>query len=204
MKLYYTPGACSLAVHIALRMAGRPFELERVDPATKTTVSGADFRAVNPRGYVPALMLDGGETVTEAPAILQYVADLAPQADLAPAPATLDRTRLQEVLNFVSSELHKAFKPFFSGTPIADEARPAAEEGVANRLRFAEDWLADGRRHLVGDRLSVADLYLFAIANWCNVVGIDLGRWPHVKALVARVAALPATREAVAAEGLNG
>jgi glutathione S-transferase len=204
MKLYYTPGACSLAVHIALRMAGQSFDLERVDSATKTTASGGDFRDVNPRGYVPVLELDGGDSLTEAPAVLQYVADAAPQAGLAPAAGTLARVRLQEALNFVSSELHKAFKPFFSGTPITPETRPAAEEGVANRLRFVEAWLADGRQHLVGDRLSVADLYLFTVANWCNFVGIDLGRWPHVKSLVERVAAMPATREAMAAEGLTG
>ncbi len=204
MKLYYTPGACSLAVHIALRMADQKFELERVDSATKTTETGADFRAVNPRGYVPALTLDGGDTITEAPAVLQYVADRAPDAALAPAPTTLARTRLQEVLNFIASELHKSFKPFFSGTPLADADRPAAEEVVASRMRFVETMLADGRQHLIGDTVSVADLYLFTIANWCNFVGIDLGRWPNLKAFVARIGALPAAREAMAAEGLTG
>ena len=195
MKLYYTPGACSLAVHIALRMADQKFELERVDSATKTTETGADFRAVNPRG---------GDTITEAPAVLQYVADRAPDAALAPAPTTLARTRLQEVLNFIASELHKSFKPFFSGTPLADADRPAAEEVVASRMRFVETMLADGRQHLIGDTVSVADLYLFTIANWCNFVGIDLGRWPNLKAFVARIGALPAAREAMAAEGLTG
>ncbi|MEQ8813181.1 MAG: glutathione binding-like protein [Thalassobaculum sp.] len=204
MKLYYSPGACSLAVHIALRLADQPFEMERVDSATKTTETGADYRAINPRGYVPALILDGGETITEAPALLQYVADQAPQAALAPAPGTLARTRLQEALNYIASELHKAFKPFFSGAPIADTDRPAAEEVVANRMGFAEAMLSDGRRHLVGDRVSVADLYLFTVANWCNFVGIDLGRWPNVQALVGRIGALPATRDAMAAEGLTG
>ena len=204
MKLYYSPGACSLAVHIALRMADRKFELERVDGATKTTEAGADYRAVNPRGYVPALTLDGGETITEAPSILPYIADQTPRAALAPAPATLARTRLQEALNFISSELHKAFKPFFSGSPLADADRPAAEQAVANRMGFAEALLADGRQHLVGDRVSVADLYLFTVANWCNFIGIDLGRWPNVQALVARIGALPATRDAMAAEGLTG
>lgn len=204
MKLYYTPGACSLAVHIALRLAGLSFELERVDPATKTTAGGADFRAVNARGYVPALVLDGGDVITEAPAVLQYIADHTPGAGLAPAPATLARTRLQEVLNFISSELHKAFKPFFTGSPIADADRPAAVQAVANRMGFAEALLADGRQFLVGDRITVADTYLFAIANWCNFIDIDLGPWPNVAALVQRVGALPATREAMAAEGLTG
>lgn len=204
MKLYYTPGACSLAVHIALRLAGQAFELERVDSTTKTTAGGADFRAVNARGYVPALVLDDGEVITEAPAVLQYIADTAPQAGLAPAPATLARTRLQEVLNFISSELHKAFKPFFAGTPIADADRPAAEQAVANRMGFAEALLSDGRPFLVGNRVTVADTYLFAVANWCNFIDIDLGRWPNVAALVERIGALPATREAMAAEGLTG
>lgn len=202
MKLYYSPGACSLATHIALRMVGAEFTLERVDAATRWTETGADFEAINPKGYVPALRLADGGILTEAPAILQYIADRHPGAGLAPAPATLERARLQEHLNYVSSELHKAFKPFFAATPIDDGDRPAAVAVIARRLEPFEALLSDGRRHLVADALSVADLYLFVVANWCNFIGVDLGRWPAVAALVDRMAVLPVVREAMAAEGL--
>lgn len=202
MKLYYSPGACSLAAHIALRMTGAEFEIEKVDTRTKMTASGADYTRISAKGYVPALQLPSGDVLTEAPAVLQYIADRNPAAALAPESATLERARLQEHLNFVSSELHKAFKPFFAGTPIADNARPAAEDVIAKRMVHIEALLTDGRMHLVGNTVSVADLYLFVVANWCNFIGIDLGQWPNVAAFVERMAALPAVREAMTAEGL--
>lgn len=202
MKLYYVPGACSLAAHIALRMAGIDFELDRVDARTKLTSTGEDFRSINAKGYVPALRLAGGAILTEAPAVLQYIADLAPMANLAPAPTTLERARVQEHLNFISSELHKAFRPFFAAEPISDAARPTAEAGIARWLAHVETHFADGRAFLVGGSRTIADVYLFVVANWCNLVGVDLSAWPRTAAFVERMSALPAVRAAMAAEGL--
>lgn len=201
MKLYYKPGACSLASHIVLRETGADFEIEKVDTAAQKTASGADFGAINPKGYVPALRLDDGAVLTEGAALLQYLADRAPEAGLAPAAGSFERVRLQEHLTFVSSELHKAFSPLF-GDGLSDEARQAAVAKVARRLDNIEALLADGRAFLMGDDFTVADAYLFVVANWANFTGIDLGRWPNVEAFVARVAARPAVQAAMVAEGL--
>lgn len=204
MKLYYKPGACSLASHIALIEAGEKFELEQVDTVEGKTASGGDFRAINPKGYVPVLTLDGGETVTEGAAILQLIAERNPDAGLVPAAGGLGRTRLQEQLNFIASELHKAFGPFFSGKPLEGEARDAAVERVNGRMRIVEAMLGDGRAYLNGAQFSVADAYLFVVTNWANFLGLSLDGVPNLKALVARVAERPATRAAMQAEGLLG
>lgn len=201
MKLYYSPGACSLSPHIALREAGLPFTLEKVDTKTKKTESGADFYAVNPRGYVPALQLDDGSVLTEGAAIVQYIADLKPESELAPKPATLARARLQEELNFVSSELHKGFGPLFN-TADSAENRDAAKGKLARRFDDVEAKLADGRPYLLGERFSVADGYLFTVANWGGHVGFPLDRWPKVQALMARVSARATVQDAMKAEGL--
>ncbi|MBA4223859.1 glutathione transferase GstA [Bosea sp. (in: a-proteobacteria)] len=201
MKLYYAPGACSLSPHIALREAGLPFALEKVDTKTKTTETGADFTTVNPRGYVPALELDNGEVLTEGAAIVQYIADLKPEAEIAPKAGTLARARLQEELNFVSSELHKGFSPLFNTTD-SEANREAAKQKLARRFDNVEAKLADGRSYLLGERFSVADGYLFTVANWGGHVGFPLDRWPKVRALMARVAERATVQAAMQAEGL--
>lgn len=201
MKLYYTPGACSLSPHIVLRELGLDFQLEKVDLAAKTTASGADFRTINPKGYVPALGLPEGEVLTEGAAIVQFLADRHPQAGLAPAAGTIERARLQAHLNFLSSELHKAFGPLFNpALPMAD--REAAKANIARRYDLVEQGLVDERSYLLGEAFSVADAYLFTISSWAASTGVDLSPWPRVQALVARVASRPAVRAALEAEGL--
>ncbi len=201
MKLYYKPGACSLASHIALYETGAVFQIEAVDTDRGRTATGADFRSMNPNGYVPALQLAEGEILTEGAAVLQWISDQHPGAGLAPNAGTLDRARLQEALNWISSELHKAFGPLFRAS-ARDEDRATARNNVAAKLNRAEAMLADGRDWLVAGRFSVADASLFAVANWANFTGIDLARWPALVAHVARVAARPSTQKAMKAEGL--
>lgn len=202
MKLYYKPGACSLASHIVLRELGQDFELEKVDTAAQKTESGADFATINPNGYVPAVKLDSGDVLTEGAAILQFFADKHPSSGLAPAAGTLERARLQEHLNFISSELHKAFSPFFGAEPLKGEARNKALEKVGSRMAHFDRILADGRDHLLGNGFSVADAYLFVVANWSNFVDIDLEQWPNVSAFVKRIGSRKTTQDALRAEGL--
>ena len=202
MKLHYKPGACSMASHIILNELGTSFELDKTDTAAGKTEAGEDFRKISPNGYVPALVIDGGEIITENPAVLQYLADQAPDAGLAPPNGTLERARLQEALNFVSSELHKSFGPFFSGAELDDEARQRAETGVGRRVAHIERSLADGRAYLLGDTFSVADAYAFVVLNWAGFVGVSLDAWPETQAYVARIAARPATVKAMVTEGL--
>ena len=202
MKLYFSPGACSMSPHIVLREAGCEFELERVDLAAKKTAGGEDYLAVNPKGYVPALRLDDGEILTEGPAIVQYVADGKPESGLAPAAGTFERNRLQEWLNFISTELHKPFSPLFSpDTP--DAARAAATELLGKRLGIVDAALKD-RDFLMGDRFTVADAYCFTVVNWANFVKLDIGSWPAIGAYMESVGARPAVRAAMEAEGLLG
>lgn len=201
MKLYYKPGACSLASHIALREAGADFALERVDTEKQKTEHGTDFSSISPKGYVPALALDNGEVLTEGAAILQFIADRHPQAALAPEAGTLQRARLQEQLNYVASELHKAFGPLFSGS-ASDSEKSAAKTKVAQKLDLVEQVLADGRRFLLGEDFSVADAYLFVVANWTGPTGISLDAWPHIAAFQQRVSARKAVQQALQAEGL--
>lgn len=201
MKLYYTPGACSLAPHIALRETGATFHLEQVDLAKKQTAGGEDFTRINPKGYVPTLRLDDGEILTEVAVILQYVADRKPESGLAPAAGTMERYRLMEWLNFISSEVHKQFGPFFN--PRIPPDWKANQLAVLGR-RF--DYLSerlDGRPYLMGDKFSVADAYLYTVLTWSGHVGLDMGKWPTLKAYMARVAERPAVREALEAEGLT-
>lgn len=201
MKLYYSPGACSLSPHIVLREAGMDFEIERVDHASHLTETGADFMQINPKGYVPALRLDDGQVLTEGAAIVQFIADLHPASALAPKPGTMERTRLQEHLNFIATEYHKAFGPFFS--PDATEAaKTAAATNVAHRLDHFERFFADGRSYLLGDAFSVADAYLFVVSTWTKPTGIGLEKWPNVSSFVARIAGREKVQEAMCAEGL--
>jgi glutathione S-transferase len=199
MKLYYAAGACSLSPHIALTEAGIDATLVKVDTKTHKVADGTDFYAINPKGYVPVLELDNGERLTEGPAIVQYIADQNPDSGLAPAAGTMDRYRLQEWLNFISTELHKQFGPLFAQTTPA-EYKDVLKEKIANRF----DWLArelTGREYLMGKQFTVADGYLFTILGWTDRARIDLARWPALAAYRARVAARPKVRDAMIAEG---
>jgi len=201
MKLYFSPGACSLSPHIILREIGQPFELERVDLATRTTETGADFRTINPKGYVPVLELNDGAVLTEGVAIVQYIADRGGAGDLAPPAGTLARARVQEHLNFVASELHKAFGPLFRAD-APEEAKKAAPAEIGRRFDHMESLLSDGRPFLLGEKFSVADAYLFVVSGWAEATGIGLARWPNLAAFVERVGARPSVKAAMAAEGL--
>ena len=201
MQLYYSPGACSLASHITLREAGLPVELKKADTKTKKLEDGSDYFAVNSKGSVPALRLDDGQVLTEGPAILQYLADQKPESKLAPKAGTLERYRLLEWLNFITSEVHKSFSPLFN--PAADAA---VKQYTTQNLEKKFDWINKqlaGKQYLTGDQFTIADAYLFVVVNWSNFVGIDLGRWPALKAFQDRVAARPKVQEALAAEGLQ-
>jgi glutathione S-transferase len=200
MKLYYSPGACSLAVHITLCETGLPFDKESVDLATKKTASGADFSAINAKGYVPALQLDGGELLTEGPAINQYLADLVPEKKLAPANGTLDRVRLQSWLTFIGTELHKSFSPLFR-PGSTDDAKKQAKDAIANRLTYVNNQLA-GKQYLVAEQFSVADAYLFTVVGWMGFLGMPTDAYSNIQALMARVGARPAVQAALKAEGL--
>lgn len=202
MKLYYFPGSCSLSAHVVLREAGVDFELERVDLRSYKTASGTDFRQINPKGYVPALQLDDGQLLTEGAAILQYIADQNPGANLAPENGTLERARLQEYLNFIATELHKSFSVLFK-PDSTDEMKQKAKENIEARLAYVESVFADGRPYLLGDTFSVADAYLFAVLNLTNITGISLDRWPDSAALLTRVADREKVRAAMRAEGLT-
>lgn len=208
LKLYYFPGACSLSPHIALREAGIAHELVRVDPRSKKTRAGDDYLAINPKGLVPALQLADGEVLTEGPAIVQYLADLRPEAHLAPPAGSFARYRLQEWLNYLSTELHKGFSPFFNARTPPDY-RPLAVELLTQRLDFLSAQLAD-KPYLMGETFTVADGYLFTILGWTRFVdaesaaALELARWPVLSAFRARVAARPAVQEALQAEGLKG
>lgn len=201
MKLFYTPGACSLSPHIVLRELGLPFALEAVDLKTKRTASGADFAAINPKGYVPALQLDDGEVLTEGAAIVQYLADKHAPGRLAPVAGTVERARLNGHLNFISAELHKAFGPLFNPA-LAPEAREAAVANISRKLDVVETVLADGRLYLTGPDFSVADAYLFVMLSWAPNFGIDLVHWSHLGEFSQRVAARAAVQAAMAAEKL--
>ena len=198
MKLYFSPGACSLAPHIVLQEAGLPAEIERVDLRSKKTATGADYMAINPKGYVPALQLDDGELLTEVTTILQYLADLAPQSKLAPAFGTIERYRLLEWLNFIATEVHKGFAPTFNPKQ-SDDAKKLAVEGLRRRFDYLQAQLK-GHDYLMGKTFTVADGYLFTTLRWTKYVGIDLEHWPVLAAYVARIGARPSVLAAVAAE----
>jgi glutathione S-transferase len=200
MKLYYSPGACSLSPHIVLREAGLPFDLEQVDVRAKKTKDGGDFFQINPKGQVPTLVLDDGDVLTEGPAVVQYVADKVPASKLIPATGTKERYHVLEWLNYITSELHKNFSPLFRpNTP--DDYKSIAKENLAARFGFVDKKLA-GRQYLSGDAFTVADAYLFVMTNWANVQKIDLAAWPNVSAFRERVLARPRVQEAMKAEGL--
>jgi len=200
MKLYYGPGACSLSPHIVLRELEIPFELVRVDTRAGKTEQGADYRTVNPKGAVPTLELDDGERLTEGPAIVQYLADRKPEAGLAPAAGTMERYRLQEWLNYVTSELHKRFGALFNPR-MQPDWKAMVREQLSEQLAFVAHSL-EGKEYLLGGRATVADFYLFVVLSWGRFVEVDIGRWPTLKAYWKRIGSRPAVQAALQAEGL--
>jgi len=200
MKLFYSPGACSLAPHIALREAGLPFELALASTKTKKLADGSDFLALNPKGQVPLLALDNGELLSEGPVIQQYIADQAPASGLVPPPGTMARYRVLEWLNFVTSELHKGFSPLFNPA-VPAEAKAVFAGRLKERLAWVDSQLA-GRDYLTGSTFTIADSYLFVVSNWTAPTGIDISDLPHLAAFRARVSARPAVQAAMQAEGL--
>jgi glutathione S-transferase len=200
MKLYYAPGACSLSPHIVLIEAGLPFEKVKIDNKNKTMDGAGDYRTVNPLGYVPLLELDDGTRITEGPAIVQWIADKAPDKKLAPPVGTLERTKLQSWLNFVTSELHKGFSPLFNAA-MPEEAKKIFRERLATRFAHLDKHFA-GNEYLMGKSFSVADAYLFVVSNWAPRVDVDLSSFANVLAYRKRVGARPAVQAAMKAEGL--
>jgi glutathione S-transferase len=200
MKLYYAPGACSLAPHIVAREAGLSPDLEKVDLANRTTASGRSFLEVNPKGYVPALQVQDGTVMTEVSALIQYLADQAPQAGLIPAVGTPERYKVLEWIGFISTEIHKGFGPLWNPT-TPDAVKQATKEKLFQRFAYLDQQL-DGRSYLTGERFTVADAYLFVVVNWTNFHGLSLGDYPNLAAFMERVAARPKVQEALQAEGL--
>jgi len=200
MKLYFAPGACSLSPHIVLREAGYEFELEQVDNKAKKTKSGQDYLTINSKGQVPVLELDNGERITEVPAIVQYLADQKPASGLAPANGTMERVRLQEWLNFTTSELHKTYGLFFRPTTPAD-FKVISKEHLGTRLNWLETQLA-GKQYVTGNKFTIADAYLFTVLRWSPFASISLDKWPNIKAYVDRVTARPKVQEAMKEEGV--
>jgi glutathione S-transferase len=200
MKLYISPGACSLSPHIVVSEAGLNVELEKVNLAEHKTASGQDYMTINPKGYVPALRLDDGSVLTEGPAIVQYLADQKPGSGLIPAAGSIDRYRVQEWLNFIGTELHKNFGALFNkATP--DAVKETTKANITKRLGYLNDRLA-GKQYLMGSNFTVADAYTFTIVNWTNFVGIDLKPYPNLAAYMARVGARPKVLETLKSEGL--
>jgi glutathione S-transferase len=201
MKLYYAPGACSLSPHIVAREAGIALELERVDLGANPhrTETGADFTAINPKGYVPALRLDDGQLLTEGPAIVQYLADLAPASGLAPAAGTLARYRLQEWLTFIGTELHKMFSPWLFHPEYGEQAAQVARAKIAQRFAFLDAHLAE-QPFLLGPGFTAADAYAFTIVGWARLMRIDLAPFAHLKRYMDRIAARPKVQEALQME----
>lgn len=201
MKLYYFPGACSLAADLALREAGLKFDMEKIDlMGDRKTSDGRDFASINPKGYVPALELDSGDVLTECGVILQYIADQAPDAGLAPPAGSIDRYRMMEWIHYISTELHKNFGPLFNPA-ASEEAKAAAKEMIGKRLDYMNEHLA-GKDYLLGSNFTVADCYMAAVLGWCQHLQLDLSPWPNIGAYAGRIMGRPAMQETLQAEGL--
>jgi glutathione S-transferase len=200
MKLYYSPGACSQAVHIILHEAGLPHDSTRVDIRAKKLADGSDYLRINPKGAVPALELDDGQVLTENAVILQYIADHAGAFELLPQPGDLQRYRVLEWTNFVATELHKAFGPLFNPT-AGEEAKQLARDTIGKKLDFVEHQMGD-KPYLLGDRFTLPDAYLFVILGWTGKMGIDLKHWPKLAALRERIARRESARQVLEFEGL--
>jgi len=200
MKLYYSPGVCSLSPHIVAHEIGLPLKIEKVDTKAKQTETGRDYLAINPKGYVPALELDSGEVLTEGPAIVQYLADQKPGSGIAPPNGTLARSRLQEMLGYINSEIHKSYSPLFRAeTP--EETRTERKAYLHKRYALLDGILAK-QPWLLGDTFTAADAYLFVVTRWAKGAGVDLSAFPALNAFQERVAARPAVQAAMTAEGL--
>lgn len=200
MKLYYTPGASSLATHITLREADLDFEMEKVDLREKKTESGKDFYQVNPKGTVPALQLNNGQVLTEGAVVLQYVADLVPEKKLAPEAGSMQRYRLMEWLNLIATDLHKNFSPFFN-PGMLDPCKEIFRSNLIRYFDVVETQLSQ-TAYLLGDTFSIADAYLFTVSRYARFAGLDLARWPSLKAHQLRVESRPAVQEALKFEGV--
>jgi glutathione S-transferase len=200
MNLYYFPGACSLSPHIVLREAGLPFTLVKIDSKTKQTETGADFLAINSKGAVPALQLDDGRVLTEGPAVVQYLADLKPESGLAPRAGTFERYQLMEILNYLTSEVHKTFAPLFNPEASAD-MKQYSVTNLGKKFAWLSSFLGN-RTFLMGSTFTVADAYLFVLLSWTHFVKIDLGKWPVLTAYQAHIAQRPQVQQAMKAEGL--
>lgn len=201
MKLYYSPGACSLSPHIVLREAGLPFTLEKTDLKTKKTAGGADYWSINSKGAVPALQLDDGRVLTEGPVVAQYIADQKPDCGLAPRWGTFERYQVMEMLNYIGSEVHTGFHPIFKPN-VSPEAKAAAVENLEKKF----DWLSKritAGKHLFGDAFTVADAYLFTVLRWTEFAKIDRGKWPTLAAYFELVGRRPAVQAAFKAEGIK-
>lgn len=201
MKLYYSPGACSLSPHIVLHEAGLAFEPVLAPTKTKVLPDGSDYKAVNPLGYVPLLEMDDGTRLREGPVIIQYIADQAPQKNLVPANGTMQRYRLQEWLTFIGTELHKSYSPLFH-PDITPETKQIYKDRLAFRYQWVEKELA-GKEYVMGDHFTVADAYLYTVTRWGKAMHLDFGATPNLDAWMARVAARPAVQQALKAEGLS-
>lgn len=201
MKLYYAPNTCSLSPHIVAAEAGIPLELEKVALASHRTATGADYRTVNPLGYVPALQLDDGELLTEGVAMVQYLADLRPESGLAPPAGTIARVRLQQWLTFVATELHKSFSPWLFHPEVGKPAQAYARERIAARFAFVERRLEESP-YLVGSTFTAADAYCFAIVGWSRSTGVSLEPYPRLRSYLERIAERPQVREALRAHGM--
>jgi glutathione S-transferase len=200
MKLYYSPGACSLSPHIALLEAGLPYDLVKVDLRAKKLENGDDFLKVNPKGQVPVLALDSGELITEGPVIVQMIADKVAGKNLAPARDSAERYKLLEWLNFITTELHKNFGPMFSPV-LADEAKAFFKDRVMGKFKYLESALAS-KDYVMGKQFTVADAYLFTMLSWAERLKFDLSEMPNLMAYKARVGARPKVQEALTKEGL--
>jgi glutathione S-transferase len=200
MKLYYSPGACSLSPHIVLLEAGLPFTMEKVDIKTKKTETGIDYLSINSKGSVPALQLDDGRVLTEGPAIVQYLADQKPDAGLAPRAGTFERYQLMEILNFITSELHKGFGPLFN-PKISSDWKASVLQNLDKKFAWLSSFLGH-KTYLMGNTFTVADSYLFTILSWSGHVGVDLAPWPVLTAYQTRVAQRPKVEQALRDEGL--
>ena len=200
MKLYYSPGACSMAPHIVAAEAGLKLDLVKVDIPNKKTADGGDFWAVNPKGYVPALQLDNGEVLTEVGVIIQYLADQKPESGLAAKPGSMERYHQMEAVNFAATEVHKQIGALFN-PKMTPEMKEVQLGVIERRLNPLEKSLT-GKQYIMGDRFTVADAYLFTVLNWTSMHKIDLGKWPNIQAFMGRVAARPKVQETLKAEGL--
>jgi len=200
MKLYYATGACSLSPHIVLLEAGLPYTLERIDFATNKTPAGIDYFTINSKGTVPALQLDDGRLLTEGPAIVQYLADQKPDSGLAPRAGTFERYQLMEILNYITSEVHKGFSPLFN-PKISADWRASAQANLEKKFDWLSGFLKD-KTFLMGNAFTVADAYLFTVLSWTRPLKIDLGRWPVLNAYQQRIAPRPTVQRALKESGL--